>query len=95
MSEAIEEMMTQHPVISLVVASFLCFGFVLYASTLTIAPTGGKVASIKKISSTKTPKTKTKTSSRRAKSPLGARRSTRKRTAAKAHNISDVSGQSY
>ena len=93
MSEAIEEMMTQHPVISLVVASFLCFGFVLYASTLTIAPTGGKVATKKKRSSTKTPKTKTP--SRRAKSPLGTRRSTRKRTATKTHNISDVRGQTY
>ena len=42
----------------------------------------------------KTPKSK-KAPSRRKKSPLGARRSTRKRTAAKAHNISDVSGKSY
>ena len=42
----------------------------------------------------KTPKAK-KAPSRRKKSPLGARRSTRNRTAAKAHNISDVSGKSY
>ena len=92
----IQEMMIQHPVISLVVASFLCFGFVLYTSNLTIAATESKGKTVTKTKSKakKTPKAK-KAPSRRKKSPLGARRSTRKRTAAKAHNISDVSGKSY
>ena len=92
----IQEMMIQHPVISLVVASFLSFGFVLYTSNLTIAATGskGKTVTKSKSKAKKTPKAK-KAPSRRKKSPLGARRSTRKRTAAKAHNISDVSGKSY
>ena len=91
----VQDMMTQYPVISLVVASLLCFGLVLFVSNLTISSTGkqkqGNTAS--KSKSKKSSKGKTPT--RRAKSPAGARRSTRKRTAVKAHNVSDVSGQSY
>ena len=92
----VQDMMTQYPVISLVVASLLCFGLVLFVSNLTISSTGkqkqGKQKQGKRASKSKS---KGKTPTRRAKSPAGARRSTRKRTAVKAHNVSDVSGQSY
>ena len=87
----VQDMMTQYPVISLVVASLLCFGLVLFVSNLTISSTG-KQKQGKRASKSKS---KGKTPTRRAKSPAGARRSTRKRTAVKAHNVSDVSGQSY
>ena len=36
----VQDMMTQYPVISLVVASLLCFGLVLFVSNLTISSTG-------------------------------------------------------
>ena len=42
------QVMIQHPVISLVVASFLCFGFVLY-TPLTIAATEAKENITKKL----------------------------------------------
>ena len=91
----VQDTMTQYPVISLVIASLLCFGLVLFVSNLTISSTG-KQKQAKGASKSKSKKTsKGKTPTRRAKSPAGARRSTRKRTAVKAHNVSDVSGQSY
>lgn len=91
----VQDTMTQYPVISLVIASLLCFGLVLFVSNLTISSTG-KQKQAKSASKSKSKKTsKGKTPTRRAKSPAGARRSTRKRTAVKAHNVSDVSGQSY
>ena len=86
-----------HPVPSLIVASFLCFAFVLFVSAQTITPAGNakKTSKANKAKATRK-STRGKSPARRPVSTPGVRKSTRKRKSTKVFTpVESAEGKSY
>ena len=92
---AITDFYVRYPVPSLIIASFLCFAFVLFVSAQTISPAN----EVKSVTSSKKKTTKSsrgKSPARRPAATPGVRKSTRKRRSTKVFTpVENAEGKSY